>query len=50
MGFTAGDLRHATLLASLPEDIIPKLAEAAVDARDRAMRRWVRKLARQRES
>ena len=43
-GVTDADLRHARLLASLPEDLMPVISTSAVAAGDRAARSATRKL------
>jgi hypothetical protein len=48
-GFSTSDLTYARLSASLPEDAIPKIAQAAVEGSERATRRMTRKLVRERD-
>jgi hypothetical protein len=43
-GMTASDLRHAQVLAALPEAAIPLIVQAAVEGSDRAAKRTARKL------
>jgi hypothetical protein len=45
-GLTTADLRHCELLASLPEDVLPIIRDAAVKASERASRAATRRLAR----
>jgi hypothetical protein len=49
MGFSTGDLHHASLLASLPENAIPKIVDAGIEGLERASRRMAHKLARERD-
>ena len=45
-GMTAADVRHCELLASLPEDVMPTIRDAALEASKRAERAVTRKLVR----
>ena len=43
-GMTASDIRHAEIMAALPEAATPLIVKAAVEASDRASKRVARRL------